>query len=463
MVAATDGDSDTLTYSLTGTDAARFEIDSDGQIKVKTGSTHTFNFESSKKSYSVTVNVRDSKDAAGNADTATDDTIAVTINLTNVNEAPTITNLLTASSAPENSSGTILLFASDVDVPDTKTWSVETTDDGSKFQVASGILPTLSFKDQPNFETPTDVGDTAGNNTYVVTVKLTDSGGLSDTLTFTVTVTDVNEAPVITTTATTASVAENSTAVLMLAASDVDASDTQTWSVETDDDGGKFDIDSTTGALTFKNPPNFEMPTDVGDTAEDNTYAVTVKVTDAGGLSDTHTLIVTVTDVNEAPVITDTETSISKQENETFVIAVSATDVDASDTLTWSVETADDGGKFEINATTGVVTSLSFKNAPDFETPIDADMNNTYVVTLKVTDDGSPTNLSDTHTITVTVTDVNETPSITSGPSTITKDENTPTTEIIATYVATDPDATTGRCRGTCRATTPVTSPSHQP
>ena len=130
VVAATDGDSDTLTYSLTGTDAARFEIDSDGQIKVKTGSTPTFNFEATKKSYSVTVRVRDSKDAAGNADTDTDDTIAVTINLTNVNEAPTITNLFTESSTAENSSGSILLMASDVDVPDTQTWSVETGDDG---------------------------------------------------------------------------------------------------------------------------------------------------------------------------------------------------------------------------------------------------------------------------------------------------------------------------------------------
>ena len=37
------------------------------------------------------------------------------------------------------------------------------------------------------------------NNTYVVTVKLTDSGGLSDMLTFTVTVTNENEAPEITT------------------------------------------------------------------------------------------------------------------------------------------------------------------------------------------------------------------------------------------------------------------------
>ena len=48
--------------------------------------------------------------------------------------------------------------------------------------------------------------------------------------------------------------------------------------MEPDDDGGKFDINSSTGALTFKNPPNFEMPTDVGDTAMSNTYVVTVKV-----------------------------------------------------------------------------------------------------------------------------------------------------------------------------------------
>ena len=198
VITATDSDSgDTLTYSLTGTDAARFEIDSDGQIKVKTGSTHIFNFEAAKKSYSVTVNVRDSKDAAGAADTAVDDTIAVTINLTNVNEAPEITNLLTASSTAENSSGSILLMASDVDVPDTLTWSVESTDDGDKFQVAGGFLPRLSFKDEPDFETPSQSGDT--DNEYVVTVKVTDSGGLSDTLTFTVTVTNVNEAPEITT------------------------------------------------------------------------------------------------------------------------------------------------------------------------------------------------------------------------------------------------------------------------
>ena len=41
-----------------------------------------------KSSYSVIVSVRDSKNASGVADTATDDTIAVTINVTDRNEPP---------------------------------------------------------------------------------------------------------------------------------------------------------------------------------------------------------------------------------------------------------------------------------------------------------------------------------------------------------------------------------------
>ena len=443
VVAATDGDSDTLTYSMTGN--TRFNINtSTGQIKTASG--QSWNYEGTRN-FQVTVNVRDSKDAAGNADTAVDDSIAVAINLTNVNEAPTITNLLTASSADENSSGSVLLMASDVDMPDTQTWSVESTEDGSKFEVVGGFLPRLSFKDDPDFEEPTDVGDTAMNNTYVVTVKVTDSGGLSDTLTFTVTVTDVNEAPEITTGPATIAKDENTQTTEVIAtyeAEDMDVNSQFTWDLQ-GVDAGDFTITKNAdgdGELKFKRVPNFEMPTDDG---ADNEYNFTVRVRDGGGLSDTIPVTVTVTNVNEAPVITTPDTTVQKDENETHVILVSAMDVDMPDTLNWSVETDDDGGRFEINQTTGEFTTLSFKNAPDFEEPRDVGetaMNNTYVVTMKVTDAGG---LSDTHTVTVTVTDVNETPTI-SFPisSTITEDENTATTEIIATYVATDPDATTG-------------------
>ena len=454
VVAATDGDSDTLTYSLSSSgDHGSFEIDSStGQLKTKTGATHNFDFEAAKKSYSVTVNVRDSKDAAGAADTVVDDTIAVTIDLTNVNEAPTITNLLDTPNVPENSSGTILLMASDVDASTTFSWSVETTDDGSKFQVAGGFLPTLSFKDQPDFETPTDVGM---NNTYVVTVRVTDDGSpaMSDTLTFTVTVTDVNEAPKITTleaTDTSFDIAENTATSVVIKtyeAEDVDANSVLTWDVH-GADAADFTITKNAdghGELKFASVPNFESPADAG---ANNVYDVTVRVRDAGGLGTTLMVIVTVTNVNEAPEITTTTTTFYVPENGVIANAVQATDVDASTTLSWSVEPPDDGDKFEFNTSTGPSALLTFKNAPDFETPTDVGdtaMNNTYVVTVKVTDDGSPA-MSDTYRLTVEVTNVNEAPEITTISTTHTDfdvDENTATSDVIKTYEATDVDAST--------------------
>ena len=85
-VAATDSDTDdTLAYSLSGTDATSFSINSStGQLQTKAGVTYDYE---TKNSYSVTVNVSDSKDAAGEADTAIDDSIDVAIALTDVEEA----------------------------------------------------------------------------------------------------------------------------------------------------------------------------------------------------------------------------------------------------------------------------------------------------------------------------------------------------------------------------------------
>ena len=87
-VTATDPDGvakfNTLAYSLTGTDAAKFNIGSTtGQITVKA----VLDYEDDN-SYSVTVNVTDGKKADGTADTAIEDTIAVTINVTDVAEPP---------------------------------------------------------------------------------------------------------------------------------------------------------------------------------------------------------------------------------------------------------------------------------------------------------------------------------------------------------------------------------------
>ena len=97
-VTATDTEGHTLYYSLSGTDGAKFNVGlNTGQITVKAGNIP--NYEA-KTSYSVTVEVSDRKDSDDNADTKIDDTIAVTINVTDVNEpppAPTIT--VTANAA----------------------------------------------------------------------------------------------------------------------------------------------------------------------------------------------------------------------------------------------------------------------------------------------------------------------------------------------------------------------------
>ena len=109
------------------------------------------------------------------------------------------------------------------------------------------------------------------------------------------------------------------------------------------------------------------------------------------------------------------------------------------------MESADDGSFFEIGSTSGVLT---FKDAPDFEDRQDAGADNVYNVTVTVTDNGidGARGASNYHSVSkslaVTVTDVNETPTLTTAPSSVTFDENA--TGVVATYVATDPDATTG-------------------
>ena len=96
-VAATDPESDTLVYGLTGTDASSFSIDStSGQLKTSA----SLDFETDS-SYSVNVTVHDGKDAGGGDDTTVDVTIAVTISVNNKDEAGTVTLPVTFTGGTE--------------------------------------------------------------------------------------------------------------------------------------------------------------------------------------------------------------------------------------------------------------------------------------------------------------------------------------------------------------------------
>ncbi|MCF7787314.1 MAG: IPT/TIG domain-containing protein [Prosthecobacter sp.] len=145
-------------------------------------------------------------------------------------------------------------------------------------------------------------------------------------------------------------------------------------------------------------------------TAAGSAGSSSVVVTTAGGSNAANTLY---TFGNTAPVITSNggggTAGINVAENTTAVTTVTATDseVPATQSLTFTKSGAD-AALFTLNSSSG---ALSFTTAPNFEAPADAGANNVYDVTVTVTDDGTGL-LTDTQALSVTVTDVNEAPSI---------------------------------------------------
>ena len=102
------------------------------------------------------------------------------------------------------------------------------------------------------------------------------------------------------TSSNTESVAENTTAVLTVVATDADTEDSVTGYTKSGGaDAAKFALTSA-GVLSFASAPDFENPTDAGDTAQNNTYVVEVTATSGTGareMTATQTITVTVTDV----------------------------------------------------------------------------------------------------------------------------------------------------------------------
>ena len=193
-VTATDSDvGDTLTYSLDGSDASSFAIDSTtGQIKTRQGVTYD---HETKDTYHVAVFVRDSKNVYGDPDTVDDDSIDVIINVTDVNEAPEFDSTApTALNVVENTvAGTDIgspVTATDPDntnanpTKDTLTYSLD-TGDGAAFEIdSSGQIKTkdpLDRETKPSYtvtvsvsdnKDATGAADSAVDDTHTVTITI---------------------------------------------------------------------------------------------------------------------------------------------------------------------------------------------------------------------------------------------------------------------------------------------------
>ena len=193
-------------------------------------------------------------------------------------------------------------------------------------------------------------------------------------------------------------------------------------------DADSFDIDWATGQIMTKAALNFEG---------DPTYTVTVRATDPAGIpqagtadttnSDTVTVNINVTDVNEPPAVTgDAEVTFQEVAGQiaTPLVTYTAPDPEDDTPITWSVEGAD-AGKFEIDA-----GALTFEAKPDFENAGDANTDNVYEVTVVAADSNGNRGTMD---VKVTVANENE-------DGVVTLSRTQPRVGVPVTASLTDPD-----------------------
>ena len=393
---ATDADAtDDVTYSLDDDAGGRFAIDgTTGVITVADNS--LLDFETTT-SHTVTVKAT-SDDGSTSTQTftinLTDDTSESSVSAISDNDGSA--NSVSESAANGTAVG-VTALATDADATDDVTYSLD-DDAGGRFAIdgTTGVI-TVADNSLLDFETTTS---------HTVTVKATSDDGSTSTQTFTINLTDdTSEASVSAISDNDGSAnsvsesAANGTAVGVTAlATDADATDDVTYSLD-DDAGGRFAIDGTTGVITVADNSLLDFETTTSHT-------VTVKATSDDGSTSTQTFTINLTDVNDESVsaVTDndgTANSVAEDAANGTAVGVTAlaTDADAADTVSYSLDD-DAGGRFTIDGSTGVIT-VADTSLIDFETATSHD------VTVKATStDGS----TSTQTFTIDVGDINETP-----------------------------------------------------
>ena len=380
--------------TLSGADAADFNL-TNGALTFKQSPNYEAPADAGTDNvYNVTVVATDSDNQT--------DMMAVTVMVTNADEAGT----LTLSTVQPRVGTPLTATLTDIDgaVSDV-TWMWERADN-----MAFGTPGTIEGADSGTY-TPTD--DDNGKYLRATATSYTDPQGSGHTATPEAVVTangveidDTNKAPEFPDqdmetdgdqTDQERMVAENTDPIGMIGAAVVATDpnmDTLTYALG-GTDAASFSIVRTSGQLQPKAALNKE---------EKDTYMVTVTATDPSGLNATINVTIKVTNVDEPPVIRvgglviSGRSSISNAENATGPVATYMASGPNADMASWTLS-GDDMGDFMFSGGT-----LTFRSSPDYENPMDADMDNVYMVTITA-DDGT---YIDTHDVMVMVTNEDE-------------------------------------------------------
>ncbi|WP_051312744.1 T9SS type A sorting domain-containing protein [Sporocytophaga myxococcoides] len=273
----------------------------------------------------------------------------------------------------------------DVNINNTFTYTlaVGTGDtDNASFTIADD---KLQIKVSSNFET---------KNSYSIRVRSTDQGGLSFEKAFTVSITNVNEAPTDLSFSST-TVDENvplDTEVGTFTTTDADAEDTFIYSlVEGTGSDNNTSFAIVGNKLLVKESPDFETM---------DGFSIRVRSTDQKGLSFEEVFTININNVNEAPIdfyISSTTLDENVPAN-SVVGTLATTDVDETDNFKYTLAVGagdDDNSSFSI-----VGDKLQIVESPDFETK------DIYTIRVRSTDQGG---LSLERIFDITIENVEET------------------------------------------------------
>ena len=395
LTADDDGASSSFDWSLQG-NPSNFSI-ANGTLSVSSG----LNYEAGS-SRTVTVKASNGHNS---------DTHKVTVTVTDVNEPPVVSGLASIN-LDEHTPGTDsaglwttvgFYRATDPEGDEITGWSLSGADSGF-FSIDTDIGGSLQIKGNLNYEAP---GDSNSDNIYQVTVNATTTGG-TGSLAVQVTIEDIPAGgePVFVTGPTTATVAENWTGNLGTYTASSDGGNSFTWSIDKRVGAEFFSISN--GLLSVTSGLDYESRSE---------YNVRVRAKNDLGKSSYQWVDVTVTDVNEPPVIVGSASVELDEHSGTTVETYTATDPEGDTFTGWSLS-GTDWADFSIDEN-GV---LSFKSMPNYESPVDGNRDNVYVVNVRAT----AAYRTSSHRVTITVKDIppEDEPLIITGPTTATIAEN---------------------------------------
>jgi large repetitive protein len=324
------------------------------------------------------------------------DTASVSVSVTCVNDNPDAVND-TATVAEDSGANAINVLANDTAAPDTgETLTITAVTQGTNGSVAiTGGGTGLTYTPNANY---------CGPDSFTYTIS--DGNGGTDTASVSVSVTCVNDNPdAINDLAT---VAEDSGAnTINVLANDTAAPDTgETLTVTAVTQGANGSVAITGGGTAVSYTPNANF---------NGTDSFTYTISDGNGGSDTATVNVTVTEVNDAPVAGDDSLSSIAEDSGTRTIPIAsllANDSkgpanESSQTLTLTAVSNAVGGTVTFDA-----VNVYFSPTLNYNGPASFD----YTVTDNGTTNGVADPKSDVGTVSFTITPVNDPPVANAGP-----------------------------------------------